>query len=304
MKPTKQRFPLLPEVHRAEGPLTEGALLLEGGASRGIYTAGVCDVLMEQGIHMQCIAGVSSGSLNGLNILSRQVGRYASISLFHCNDKRHTGWKALLTDRGMVGFRFLMKTVNRYFPYDSSALSDPERRFVAVSTDCRTGEAFYAERSNCSDMLRAVSASSSLAGVSRIVRLDGKKLLDGGYSEGIPLKWAKEQGYRKRIVVLTRERSFRKSPVGKTQLRLLRLFFRRYPAFREAILQVSDRYAALREALCAQEEAGEIFVIAPRGPVTIARLERDDQKLYELYLRGRQDGTEALPALRAYLAKP
>lgn len=303
MKQDRNAFPLLPPVHQVEKVLTEGALVLEGGAFRGIYTAGVCDVLMEEGIHMQCVAGVSAGALNGMNIISRQVGRYASISLLHRTDSRYTGALAWLTDRGAVGFRFLMHTVKKYLPYDDDALNDPSRRFVAVCTDVESGQTFYAERTNCSDIERAVTAASSLSFVSRIVHLDGKKLLDGGHSVSVPLDFATEQGYRKRVVVLTREREFRKPPTSDSQKRFLKLCYGRYPAFCEAAADVPRRYGELRERICKLEDEGEIFVIAPHEPITVTRMEKDTNKLYELYVRGRRDATQALPALRAYLAK-
>lgn len=297
-------FPLLPRVHVANGPLTEGALVLEGGAARGIYTAGVCDVLMEQGIHMQCVAGVSAGALNGWNVIGRQVGRYASIALLHCRDVRHTGWKAILTDGGYVGFDFIFGDINDEFPFRASAIDDPARRFVAVSTDLKTGKPFYGERSNCSSLRRATIASASYLGISRVVELDGRKLLDGCHSAIVPFDWAVEQGYRKQIVVLTREREYRKKPLSKENLRLVHTLFGKYPAFCASVEQSQERYGALRERICAAEEAGEIFVIAPREPVNVKRVERDEKKLYRLYLRGRLDAKAALPALRAYLAKP
>lgn len=301
---TAADFPLLPKVHVARGPLTAGALVLEGGAARGIYTAGVCDVLMEQGIHMQCVAGVSAGALNGWNIMGRQVGRYASIALLHCRDKRHTGWKAILSDRGYVGFAFMFGSVNDEFPFDASAIDDPARRFVSVSTDLKTGRPFYGERGSCSSVRRAAIASASYLGISRAVRLDGHKLLDGCHSAILPFDWAVEQGYRKQIVVLTREREHRKGPMSEKELHLLHTLYGGYPAFCKSVEQTQERYASLRERICAAEAAGEAFVIAPRGPVTVKRIERDQDKLYELYVRGRKDAEEALPALRAYLARP
>lgn len=297
-------FPLLPPVHVVRGPLTEGALVLEGGAARGIYTAGVCDVLMEQGIHMQCIAGVSAGALNGWNIMGRQVGRYASIALYHCRDARHTGWKAILTDGGYIGFDFIFGDVNDEFPFNASAIDDPNRRFVVVATDLETGKPFYGERGSCSSLRRATIASASYLGISRVVELDGHKLLDGCHSAIVPFDWAVEQGYRKQIVVLTREREYRKGPMSKENLHLVRTMFGKYPAFREAVERSPERYGALRERICAAEEAGEVFVIAPREPVDVKRVERDEKKLYRLYLRGRRDAKAALPALREYLAKP
>lgn len=297
-------FPLLPRVHTAEGSLTNGALVLEGGAARGIYTAGVCDVLMEQGIHMQCVAGVSAGAINGWNIMGRQVGRYASISLKYCQDQRHIGWKAFLTDRGYIGFGFMFESMTGEFPFDLSVLDDPARRFVSVSTDLETGKPFFGERGSCSSVRRSVIASSSLMGISRVVQLDGHKLLDGSYSVSLPFDWAVAQGYRKQIVVLTRERTYRKEPYTEQNMRVLHTLYGKYPAFCDSVVKAQTRYGELRERICAAEEAGQVFVIAPRDPVDVHRIERDQGKLYRLYVRGRKDAEEALPALRAYLDAP
>lgn len=296
-------FPLLPKVRFAEGGLTEGALLLEGGSLRGVYTAGVCDVLMEQGIHMQTVAGVSAGALNGLNVLSRQTGRFAHICIRHRHDSRYAGWKALLTDRGLIGFRFILKTAETIIPYDKSALEDKRRRFVAVSTDCKTGKPFYAEYGNCQPFFRAVKASASLAFASRMVKLGDKKLLDGGYSESFPLLWAEEQGYRKKVVVLTQDIASRKPPIKAKKRRWFGFFFRRYPAFLEAVERVPEKYNSLREHLQAQVDAGEAFVIFPSADTKIGKMEKDAQKLYAFYLQGRQDALDALPELREYLSK-
>lgn len=301
MKKTGKEFPLLPAVHRADGGLTDGALLLEGGSFRGIYTAGVCDVLMEQGIHFRCIAGVSAGALNGLNILSRQVGRFASICLLHRDDPRYTGCGAFLENAGLMGFRFLFHHMEKVFPNQDAWFAETERRLVLVATDCETGQPVYLECDNEKDLETASRASSSLALVSRIVKLNGRKLLDGGYSVSVPLDWAIGQGYKKRVAVLTREVSFRKNPVKPKTMKLLRRFYWRYPSFCEATERVPAEYDATRKKLEQQMKSGETFVIAPQTPVDISSMEKDTDKLYELYVRGRTDAEHALPALQAYL---
>lgn len=301
MRSRSEKFPLLPKVYTAFGMPTDGALLLEGGSFRGVYTAGVCDVLMENGIHMQTVAGVSAGTLNGLNVMSRQVGRFAHICILHRRDSRYTGWRALLTDRGLVGFRFILKTAEKIVPYDKTLLNDNHRRFVTVATDIQSGEPFYTEYSADRDFFRAVKASASLAFASRIVKYERRKLLDGGYSVAFPLEWAEEQGYDKKVVVLTQSIDSRKKPISEKKRRLFRRFYRRYPAFLEAVERVPEKYNALREHLQTQVEAGEAFVIAPRGEVTVGKMEKDTKKLYALYLQGRKDAQDAMPALKEYL---
>ena len=303
MKPDFTDFPLLPQVHTAEGDVTEGALLLEGGSFRGVYTAGVCDVLMENGIHMQAVAGVSAGTLNALNVVSRQVGRFVRIAILHRDDSRYTGWRAFLTDRGVIGFRFILHTAEKFVPFDRAKLFDGTRRLVTVATDIETGAPVYAESTACKDFFRMVKASASLAFASRIVHFEGKKMLDGGYTVSIPLDWADQNGYRKKVVVLTQSIESRKPPVDEKKRKLFARWYRRYPAFLRAVEQVPDRYNDLRTRLQAQVQAGETFVIAPREELNVSKTEKDKQKLYALYLQGREDAVLALPALRAYLKK-
>ena len=303
MKTDPKDYPLLPQVHTADGDTTEGALLLEGGSFRGVYTAGVCDVLMENGIHMQAVAGVSAGTLNALNVVSRQVGRFVRIAILHRDDSRYTGWRAFLTDRGVIGFRFILHTAEQYIPYDRAKLFDGTRRLVTVATDIETGEPVYAENGTCTDFFRMVKASASLAFASRIVRFEGKKMLDGGYTVSIPLDWADQNGYRKKVVILTQSIGSRKTPVSDQKRKLFARWYRRYPAFLRTVEQVPTRYNDLRARLQQQAESGETFVIAPREELHVSKTEKDKQKLYSLYLKGREDATRALPALREYLAR-
>lgn len=301
MKQSPEMFPLLPNVYTAFGEPTDGVLLLEGGSFRGVYTAGVCDALMGNGIHMQTVAGVSAGTLNALNVMTRQVGRFARICILHRKDRRYTGWRALLTDRGFIGFRFLLETSEKIIPYDKTLFNDNRRRLVTVATDLKTGEPFYAEYGKCNDFFRVAKASASLAFASRIVKYEGRKLLDGGYSVSFPLEWAEQQGYRKKVVILTRSIDSRKPPVKEKKRKLFYRFYRRYPAFLKAVDRVPERYNTLRERLKQQAEAGEAFVIAPSEEISVGKLEKDTAKLYALYLRGREDALNALPALKKYL---
>lgn len=301
MSAAQRDYPRLPQIFTAEGALTDGALLLEGGSFRGIYSAGACDVLMENGIHMKAVAGVSAGVLCGLNVASRQVGRFARICILHRHDSRYTGWKAWLSDGGAVGFRFILHDAAKLIPFDAEKLK--ERRFVAVATDLTTGKPFYAEYGKTEPFEQAVRASASLAFASRIVDMNGVPMLDGGYSESIPLDWAEKQGYRKRIVVLTQPLDTRKTPVREKKKRMFDAFYRKYPAFLQAVEDVPAKYNALRETLAAQAANGETFVIAPKNEIPLGKMEKDTNKLYLYYLHGRRDAEKALPALKAYLGE-
>lgn len=296
-------YPLLPPIRTAKGKLTDCALLLEGGSFRGIYSAGVCDVLMENGVHPKAIAGVSAGALCGWNMLARQIGRFARICILHRHDSRYSGWRSMAADGGLVGFSFLLNTTEKLYPCPKGLREDPDRRFVAVSTDCKTGGPFYAEYGRHYPFEKAIRASASLAFTSRMVRMNGRALLDGGYSVSVPLEWAEQNGYQKKIAVLTRPVTARKDPVSPQKKSSFAAAYAKYPAFCEAVEAVPENYNRLREKLERLHDAGEAFVIAPAEEIPISKMEGNTDKLYLYYLHGRRDALRLLPALKEYLAK-
>ena len=296
-------FPSLPEIRYAEGELTECALLLEGGAFRSIYSAGVCDVLMENGIHPTAVAGVSAGALCGWNMMARQIGRFARICILHRDESRYVGVRSLLSDGGLFGFEFMLKDVEELYPVPAGTREDPRRRFVAVSTDCITGKPFYGEYGVHAPFRRAIKASASLAFTSRVVRLRGKELLDGGYAEAFPLEWAKRNGCQKKIVILTQPLDARKEPVSSKKMRAFRTCYSQYPAFLKTVERVPAMYNSRRKELAAMERQGNAFVIAPKDEIAMGKMESNPKKLYLYYLHGRRDALNALDALKEYLAQ-
>lgn len=296
-------FPSLPEIRYAEGEITDCALLLEGGAFRGIYSAGVCDVLMENGIHPSAVAGVSAGALCGWNMMARQIGRFARICILHRGESRYVGVRSLLSDGGLFGFEFMLKDVEELYPVPFGTREDPRRRFVAVSTDILTGKPFYAEYGMHSPFRGAIKASASLAFTSRIVKLGGRELLDGGYAAAFPLEWAEQNGYGKKIVILTQPIDTRKEAVNPKKRRVFRAGYSSYPAFLQAVDRVPAMYNSQREKLAAMEKRGEAFVIAPKAEIAMGKMESNPKKLYLYYLHGRRDALNALDALKEYLAQ-
>ena len=290
----------LPEVRTADpAPLTEGVLVMEGGAFRGVYTAGVCDVLLEHGIRFRNVAGISSGSLNGMNYVADQIGRAVRINVEGLSDSRFVGWRALLRDRGFVGFTYLLREAFVKYPFDKAKLSDPERRFAAGATDIETGEEHYFERTNCSDMEKACVASSSVPNISAIVKLDGRKYLDGVCAVGVPLDWAGKTGEKKIVAILTSERDHKRERPADFEKKYRR--YCRYPALLKALWEADEAYNAQREQIMKAEQEGKLFVFAPTAPSNLAHFERDPQKLLAFYERGRADAEKNLPALLAFL---
>ena len=286
----------------ASGGVTPGCIVLEGGSFRGLYTGGVLDSLMEHEINLACTIGVSAGALNGFNYAAGQIGRSSRFNLSHRHDKNYVGLPALVRNRGIFGFDVLFDDTRNGDPLDHERFNDPRRRFIAVATDCNTGEPAYFERGACSDIFKAIQASASMPLFSAMILIDGQQYLDGGCSVSIPLAWALEDGYEKIVVVRTRDRAFRKMPPSEFAQRMRKVFYHKYPDFLKTWESGTDRYNALCDRIDKLESQGRIFVIAPSTPVTVTRLEKDMEKLGALYWQGWQDTENQIEALRTYLA--
>ena len=230
--------------------MQKGALVLEGGSLRGLFTAGVLDILMEGQVWFEYVNGVSAGSLCGYNYISRQPGRSRDINETFCCDRRYLGFDNLLRNGGVFNFDFLFGEVgDKLFPVDRVAFDRSPQLFEAVATDCLTGKATYFRKQEMvpADFDLACRASSSMPGLSDIVWLNGVPYLDGGCSCGVAYRRALELGYDKVVVVLTRPAGFRKRP--EQSATLLRAFDRGY-----------NRYPALR-ALCTRQTGTTTFSI-------------------------------------------
>lgn len=286
----------------APDTVTPGCLVLEGGAFRGIYTQGVLDALMKNGINFQTVIGVSAGALGGINYLAGNIGRSARMNLRYRHDPRYVGALALIKDHGVFGFDFAFNDMTDD-PLNTERFYDPRRRFVAVATNVETGKAEYFDRDTASDIFQAARASASMPYVSRPVTVDGAPYLDGGCSDKIPYRWAIDQGFEKIVVIKTQDRDFRKNPHPERSRRIAGRFYKNHPAFAEALAAADTDYNTQCDALEVLEDCGRVFVIAPSEPLKIHRLEKDMEKLGAVYYLGYQNGLEALPALRAYLEK-
>ena len=269
---------------------------------RGIYTAGVLDVFLEEGISADLVMGVSAGAIHGCSFVSGQHGRSIRYYLKYCADKRFMSVHSLLTTGDMVGEQFCYHDIpDRLDPFDHDAFEASPMEFRVVCSNLATGKAEYIRcpslRGEKIDYLRA---SASMPFVSHIVRIDGKELLDGGACDSIPVRAALEElGCQRAAVVLTRPAGYRKKPSGAGAARL---FYRRYPEFAKALAHRYQTYNDTLDLLEALEKAGKILVIRPSADLHIARVERDPARVQAQYDLGRRDALEKLPALREFLA--
>lgn len=278
------------------------ALILEGGSLRCLFTAGVLDTFLDAEMIFPTVAGVSAGSLSGINYVAGQKGRTARVNLRFVNDKRYLGVGNLLRHRSVFNFDFLFGEVSQVLePLDYEALEKSAQRFFAFSTDVCTGEAVAHEKGISEDILLASRASSSMPLLSPIVRVDGRLCMDGAVAGAVPLEWALEAGYERIVLVLTREAGYCKKPTSRALAAAYDRMYHRYPKFAALCKTIPERYGALQERISELEQAGRIFVIRPAKPVDVSRTERDVRKLKRLYRQGRQMAMERMAALNQYL---
>lgn len=284
---------------RADDTITEGCLVLEGGAWKGLYTLGVLDALMEDGINFRKTVGISAGALSGVGYVAGQIGWSARIDLTYRHDPNYCGFKAFGRDHGITGFSYLFHEILKEHPLDKERLKKTERRLAVGATNMLTGGIEYFEKVNCS-FFRALRASATVPYVSRPVVIGGIPYLDGGCSVNIPYDWAVKQGDQKVMVVKTREREYR-TETG--ELKTARRLYRNYPNFVRSMEQAEVDFNTVTEELLAAEERGDVFLMAPSEEVKVTRFEGDMEKLGALYWLGFYDMKERVSELRAYLAR-
>ena len=295
-------LPDMTKIPRKQAPDTiiSGCIVLEGGGFRGMYTSGVLDCLMEQGINFSCTVGVSAGALNGLNYAAGQIGRSARFNLQYRWDSRYVGVQAYRANHGIIGFDFVLDEYNRFDPLNAEVFYRQDRRFVAVATSCLTGKAEYFEKGKCRELMRAVQASASIPYVSRPVEVEGVPCLDGGCADRVPFQWAVDQGYEKILVVRTRTRDFRAEPNPRAS-HVAKRFYWRYPEFSQVLAETDEIYNRQCDRMEELEAQGRIFYLTPSEAPDVKVLEKDLGKLLSLYQLGYRDAQAQLPALRAYL---
>lgn len=282
--------------------MTEGALVLEGGSLRGVFTAGVLDIFMEQGIEMSYINGVSAGSMCGMSYVSKQIGRTIDVNLNYATDKRFLSFRNMVKKRSIFNFDFLFGELSdTLIPFDYDAFYRSEQTFEVVATRCKTGRPEYFEKNTCSDFVNAVKASSSMPILSSMIGVNGKKYLDGGCSMPIAYQRAIDLGYEKIVVILTRQRGYRKPPVDKWAKKGYERYFAPLPKLLNALEEAPDRYNRMQEEMDCLEEDGRIFIIRPEKPVVVHRTEQDKRKLEALYEEGRSVGADHMEKLKDYL---
>lgn len=276
-------------------------LVLEGGALRGIYTMGVLDTFLEENIEVDCVIGVSAGTLFGINYVSRQPKRVLNYNLEYAGNKDYMSIKSFLKTGNIINEKFCFHDLpDKLYPFDYDTFDKSKTKFYSVVTNVETGYAEYIEIKNSRKQIDVMRASGAMPIISEIVEINGKKYLDGGIADSIPIKKAIELGYDKIIVIPTRPIDYRKQ---KTKMFPYKLKYKKYKNFLNTVENRSNMYNEEVEEIIKLEKANKIFVIRPTKHIKIKHTETNKEKIKSMYNLGVKDTKERLDDLKNYLEK-
>ncbi len=278
-------------------------LVLEGGAMRGMFTAGILDVFMEHDISFDGIVGVSAGATFGCNFLSHQIGRTIRYNKKYCNDKRYCSFRSLIKTGDLYGEDFCYNKIpNELDPFDVDVCRKSTTPFYMVCTNIKTGKPEY-KLYNPDDpnALIYMRASASMPMVSRIVEVDGQEYLDGGMADSIPVKFFESIGFSKNVVILTQPDGYKKKK--NSSLPLIRLIYRKYPKLIDVMANRHIMYNETLQYIKEQERAGNIYAIRPEFPLEAGHIEHDADVLERTYQAGRTAAKKHLENVIKFIQK-
>ncbi len=275
-------------------------LIMEGGALRGMFTAGVTDVLLENGITFDGAIGVSAGAAFGCNFKSKQSGRAVKYNIENCKNPEYCSFRSLFFTGDMFGARYCYETIPyETHPFDWDTYKSNPLEFYAVATDIESGTPVYHK---C-DMLDKqemewIRASASMPLAARIVEINGQKLLDGGISDSVPIKYFESIGYDRNLLILTQPVDYVKKP--SSLMSLIRLKYKKYPKLIEALTVRHIIYNETSDYVKNKENEGTILVIRPKAPLPTGRIEHDAKKIKSTYELGRKAALDSLEKIKKF----
>ena len=275
-------------------------IIFEGGGMRGAYTAGIIDALLEHDMNFEYCYGISSGATHATTYLSRQRGRAIQIVTDYIKDKRYFSIKNLIKTGNLFNVDFIYDTIpHELNPYDyETAKNNPAKFFVGV-INMETSKGEFLRVKDIEEEYMKVCASMSLPLIANMVEIDGQRYLDGGIADSLPIQRSINDGNKKSVLVLTQDATYRKK-LDKI-LPLVAIKYRKFPGFVHMVKTRHVRYNASLDQIEEEEKAGRAFVLRPKKPVKIGRLELNRKKMLALYREGYEDGIEAMPRLKAFL---
>lgn len=277
-------------------------LVIEGGAMRGVYGAGVTDAFLDNNIKFDAVIGVSAGAIHGLTYIAGQRGRNIRYMKKYCGDKRFMSFYSLVTTGSLVGEKFCYDEIpNCLDPFDYDSFAASATDFYCVCTDVEKGTPVYVKLSDLRKQMDYLLASASMPMVSRIVNIGGRKYLDGGITDSIPVEAAMKLGYDKIVVIRTRQRDYRKHNEGHTLGKVM--YGKRYPRLVKAMENRSVMYNSQQKLCNELADQGRIISIEPSRHVEISRTEKDPDVINEMYLLGLHDAQNSIEEVIKYLSE-
>lgn len=275
-------------------------LVLEGGAMRGLWTAGITDVMMEHGIEPEGLIGVSAGAAFGCNYKSRQIGRAIRYNTRFAKDPRYSGVRSLLRSGDYFNAEFGYHIVpKQYDIFDDDAFNQNPMEFIVVCTDVETGKPVYKPLTKVtSDTYDWIRASASMPLMSRVIELEGRKLLDGGVGDSIPLEYFESMGYDRNIVILTQPMGYQKKHLKL--MPLIRMTLRKYP---NMIKAMNERHIMYNKELAYVEQAekeGRCLVIRPDAKIPIGHISHNPDEMRNVYEMGRSVGERYIERIKDF----
>lgn len=281
----------------------KSGLIMEGGALRGMFTAGVIDVMMENKIKFDGAIGVSAGAAFGCNYKSNQIGRVIRYNKRFCNDKRYCGWGSWLKTGDFYNAEFDYNVVPKTLDiFDSEEFGKNPMEFYVVATDANTGKPVYQKLNDGGDRdLLWIRASASMPVLARLVDIDGNKYSDGGTSDSIPIKFFEKLGYDRNIVILTQPEGFIKKK--NNLMPIINMALRKYPNLVDAIKTRHERYNETTAYISKKEKEGSIIAIRPPELLEIKPGEKNPDELERVYQIGRKVGIDNLDKVKDFLSR-
>lgn len=277
-------------------------LILEGGGMRGIYTAGVLDFFIEKNIEVDITIGVSAGSCHASSYLSKQYKRAYNATVDYINDKRYLSFSNLIKTGSIFGMDFMFNKIpNELNIYDYDTFAKSKSKFVVVATNCETGSPEYFELKDLKKEIIYMQASCSIPMFANIVEIDNFKLVDGGVSDSVPIEYSLNQGYKKNIVVLTRDITYKKNK--QKFLPIVNRKYKKYPNLVKAIENRHLNYNKSLNLVNKLEKDGDVLVIRPKKPVNVSQIEKNAKKLTALYEEGYDDAKELYDKILDFIKK-
>mgnify|MGYP000886956952 CR=1 FL=1 len=277
-------------------------LVLEGGGMRGLYTAGVLDFFMEKNLYFPYVIGVSMGACNACSYISRQKGRNKRININYVHDPRYLSCRNLIFKKGLFGVDFIFDDLpNRLEIFDKKSFNDAKERFIITTTDCDRGEPVYFDKNQCADeeIFEVIRASSSLPFMASVVKFRGLNLLDGGISDPIPIKKSIKDGNNKNVIILTRNKDYVKKPFRMKFL--ANKIYYNYKGLVNAMIHRYKKYNNTLSYIEQLEREGKVFVIRPKEQLKVRRIEKDKNKLTQLYNQGYKEASQCYDKLEKWI---